>query len=108
MIISRTQISNNNHSGKIPTQKRVKKVQVNNILSAIGSNIDPSLDWNEKCLAIQPSKASVTPANTNSHIVKRYCPFNNAITMGTVKIMRIIESALGSIEKLMIMLTSNR
>jgi len=28
--------------------------------------------------------------------------------MGTVKIMRIIESALGSIEKLMIMLTSNR
>jgi len=28
--------------------------------------------------------------------------------MGTVKIMRIIESALGSIEKLMVMLTSNR
>ena len=83
-------------------------MQVNNILSATGSNIDPNLDWKENCLAIQPSKASVTPANKNSNIDERYCPFNKAITIGTVKIMRIIESALGSIEKLMIMLTSNR
>jgi hypothetical protein len=73
-------------------------------LSATGSKIDPSRDCKENCLAIHPSKASETPATKNSSNVRRYCSFSSAITIGTVKIMRIIESALGSIEKLIVLL----
>ena len=51
-----------------------------------------------------PSRASETPATKNSSNVRRYCSFSSAITIGTVKIMRIIESALGSIEKLIVLL----
>ena len=44
------------------------------------------------------------PAAKNNSNVRRYSCFSSATTIGTVKIMRIIESAFGSIEKLIILL----